>query len=537
VLVAMPDYPGTVNDLPGPRDMQGLMQEVLVQKYGFPEENLVLLNDAQATHDAIVAAIEKQLIAKAQPGDVAVFWYGGHGSKVPDRDGDEDDGQDECLCPVDAESKPLLDDELYQLFGRVRTENLTVILDCCRSGTGTKEFTEPTVFPLYMRLPGSGASRVETASPSGMGGREINHLLLASCRADQLGVAGTLDTGEEILVFTAALGLTLQEASPQATYREVLDAVRQRIRQWQIIGPDQPDVQEPQLEGPRPDRAVFASAAAPPPPAPRVPFGLVQRVDGQRILVDVGPWQESTSGPCWACTGRPRSGLRANRWPPRRLQATAELLQGEVRVGMRAIVIGQAFPSEPLRLRLTLPTKDWDVTAKPDREALLREVAAALRPVAYVRVIGEKESPDRMVTVSRQDRRWTLRLYSPPGGLLGEGQGDAAMAAVTALRPLLAREWMIERCAGLQNPCPPFRLTVRDPKGANPTYWLGEEMTLHVQAEQACQVVLLNVGATGRLTLLLPNRFRPEWALRAGEKVTLPDPAMGFAFTANRPAG
>jgi hypothetical protein len=274
-----------------------------------------------------------------------------------------------------------------------------------------------------------------------------------------------------------------------------------------------------------------------------VPFGLVQRADGRRILVDVGALAGVHIGTVLGLyrpaeerfDGEPLATAQVTE--VRGSQALAELLQGEARAGMRAIVIGQDFPGEPLRLRLTLPTKDWDVTAKPDREALLKEVAEALRPVAYVRVIGEQESPDRVVTVSRQDRKWTLRLYSPPGGLLGEGQGDGAAAAVSALRPLLAREWMIKRCAAHQNPSPPFRLTVRDPKGANPTYRLGDEMTLHVQAEQSCQVVLLNVGATGRLTLLLPNRFRPELALRAGEQVTLPDPAMGFAFTAGRPAG
>jgi uncharacterized caspase-like protein len=40
------------------------------------------------------------LVKDAQPGDDLFFHYSGHGSCVEDVDGDESNGQDEVICPV-----------------------------------------------------------------------------------------------------------------------------------------------------------------------------------------------------------------------------------------------------------------------------------------------------------------------------------------------------------------------------------------------------------------------------------------------------
>src|SRR5437868_4849364 len=43
----------------------------------------------------------KLLIASAVPGDTLLVTYSGHGSNMRDTSGDEKDGRDECLCPVE----------------------------------------------------------------------------------------------------------------------------------------------------------------------------------------------------------------------------------------------------------------------------------------------------------------------------------------------------------------------------------------------------------------------------------------------------
>jgi hypothetical protein len=59
---------------------------------------------------------------------------------VPDLDGDEPDGTDECLCPHDVRKNgPITDDELYESFSSLeRGAKLLMISDSCHSGTVTR---------------------------------------------------------------------------------------------------------------------------------------------------------------------------------------------------------------------------------------------------------------------------------------------------------------------------------------------------------------------------------------------------------------
>eukprot|EP01059_Diplonema_ambulator_P014450 TRINITY_DN2535_c0_g1_i1.p1 TRINITY_DN2535_c0_g1~~TRINITY_DN2535_c0_g1_i1.p1 ORF type:complete len:425 (+),score=65.07 TRINITY_DN2535_c0_g1_i1:69-1277(+) len=66
------------------------------------------------------------------------FHFSGHGSQQEDEDGDEADGYDETICPVDYERMGMIsDDELKREFvARIPPGNrLLSIMDCCHSGT------------------------------------------------------------------------------------------------------------------------------------------------------------------------------------------------------------------------------------------------------------------------------------------------------------------------------------------------------------------------------------------------------------------
>ena len=103
-----------------------------------------LLTNEAATRAAILEALEG-LVGASKPGDVLVFQFAGHGTQVPDLDGDEDDGKDEALCPVDVyEGRFVIDDDIWDVLGSIpQGVNLTVFLDCCHSGSATRAFGFP----------------------------------------------------------------------------------------------------------------------------------------------------------------------------------------------------------------------------------------------------------------------------------------------------------------------------------------------------------------------------------------------------------
>ena len=77
------------------------------------------------------------LVDNAGAGDYILVYYSGHGTSIPDVDGDESDGRDEAIVPYDFDwSDPtlILDDELRAVFARSRTGKGAVIFDSCNSG-------------------------------------------------------------------------------------------------------------------------------------------------------------------------------------------------------------------------------------------------------------------------------------------------------------------------------------------------------------------------------------------------------------------
>lgn len=132
LCIGINDYPGTDSDLAGCVNDANDWAAALQQR----DFHVTQLLNRKATGKAMRTKIA-ETIAKAKSGDMVVVQYSGHGSFVPDADGDEPDGTDECLCPYDIRSKgPITDDELFELYSAKQPNvKLLVISDSCHSGT------------------------------------------------------------------------------------------------------------------------------------------------------------------------------------------------------------------------------------------------------------------------------------------------------------------------------------------------------------------------------------------------------------------
>jgi hypothetical protein len=131
------------------------MQAVLSKYYGFADDGFRLLLDADATLANMRAGLDWLAEGGADADAVRVFHYSGHGYFVPDQNGDEPDGRDEVLVPVDHDSAGFLSDDVlkkhYDAFPR--GGNLTLIMDSCHSGTVQRDVSDV----LYRFIPATRA--------------------------------------------------------------------------------------------------------------------------------------------------------------------------------------------------------------------------------------------------------------------------------------------------------------------------------------------------------------------------------------------
>lgn len=142
-LIVGINYTGSAYPLKGCVNDANLIADTLTNNFGFTDaKNRRMLTDESATTAAMLERLE-WLVADAEPGDILWFSYSGHGSQMVNQKYDdadyEPDGKDEVICPIDYNwrDKIIRDDDLKRIFDKVPNGvNLTVLLDCCNSGSG-----------------------------------------------------------------------------------------------------------------------------------------------------------------------------------------------------------------------------------------------------------------------------------------------------------------------------------------------------------------------------------------------------------------
>lgn len=196
----------TVNTLRGCANDVEAMRVFLMNQMHVPDGQIKVLLNEGATRQAILDTFKSHLIEnpQIQRGDQLLFHYSGHGSRMRSADPNEPDGWDETLVAHDSRMPGIYDipdktiaallDQLAAAKSQADApgDNITVILDCCHSGSGTRAVNDPhtaltrTAPPddrtppadLDAAIRASGATRSIVPTQSGWA---ITHLLLAGC--------------------------------------------------------------------------------------------------------------------------------------------------------------------------------------------------------------------------------------------------------------------------------------------------------------------------------------------------------------------
>jgi hypothetical protein len=136
-------YRGTPIELKGCLNDAKCMSYLLTSKFHFPESAILVLTEDQVdprrrpTKYNIMQALE-WLVQGCQAGDSLVFHFSGHGSQQPNYKGEELDGFDETLVPVDfMTAGQIIDDDINTTIVRPLPTgvDLHAIVDACHSGT------------------------------------------------------------------------------------------------------------------------------------------------------------------------------------------------------------------------------------------------------------------------------------------------------------------------------------------------------------------------------------------------------------------
>jgi hypothetical protein len=136
------NYPGTNNELHGCVN-DAMDWAELLGRNGYAVQTLV-----EGKKGDVLEHL-RGLVDQAGFGDRIVFTYSGHGTWLPDQNGDEADGRDEAMCMSGlTQADLLIDDELNDLFSQLRFGAGALILsDSCFSGTISR-FAGPESAPV-----------------------------------------------------------------------------------------------------------------------------------------------------------------------------------------------------------------------------------------------------------------------------------------------------------------------------------------------------------------------------------------------------
>jgi hypothetical protein len=86
----------------------------------------------------------------------------------------------------------------------------------------------------------------------------------------------------------------------------------------------------------------------------------------------------------------------------------------------------------------------------------------------------------------------------------------------------------------IQNQAPGINFTIGTEKFA---YNVSESLYFTFTADQDCYVAIVDIGTSGKMTLLFPNQWHPSNRIEKGKEYRIPPEGSNFAYTLTGPPG
>ncbi len=297
LLVGVSEYRYLDADLRGPANDVGLMARALMAR-GAKASGITVLaapsarlpegvtNAGEPTRAAILGGLA-ELAARSDGETQAVFYFSGHGTQMPDLNGDEQGGFDEIFLPADAKGwngaigtveNAIVDDEMTAPLQAILDTGASVVamLDACYSETGFRALPDSAAAPVaryiapsLLAMP-SDLSEGETAAPAApplVGDFVFLYAAQQNQRAFEYPLGDPADPANWYGDFTRAVAMAL-ESGAALTWADLLQQAMAEMNA------NAPATQTPDAEGPLLERAVLGQTE------PRAP---VIRTAGDRL--------------------------------------------------------------------------------------------------------------------------------------------------------------------------------------------------------------------------------------------------------------
>lgn len=229
------------NNINGVEDIN-LLSPIL-KKQGF---YLTTLLDEQATYQNITNQLST-FTNQTKKGDIVYLHFSAHGQPVEDLNGDEDDGWDEAIVPIDAYKiykkgvyegkKHLLDDQLNTYVNKLRTKVgpsgfLYVVIDACHAGTSSRANDETIrgtkVGFTYKNKVFKPSTQKRSHYKIESSNKMSNVMFLEACRPDQVNMEIKV-SGKRYGPLSYNIAQALQTKPLSTNGNEFLNQVRESI--------------------------------------------------------------------------------------------------------------------------------------------------------------------------------------------------------------------------------------------------------------------------------------------------------------------
>lgn len=466
-----------LSNLKGPENDVKVMKNSLISYYGFSENEIRILTNNNATRERIENDFNEWLINGTKKGDLVVFYFSGHGSTVPDYNGDEADGKDEVLLPYDMVPNGgyniIVDDELGMWLNKLNGRTVVVIVDSCYSGgvvrgigKEIKSLDETPAriekfIPIINYQPSSAVRGISKGSPD----MPNSVIFMAASREYESALEVNRPEGfQGGFTFGLSDGMkNLRNVSYDRLFEYAKKMVKDRLQL----------PQEPQIE----PRGILIAKEA---------FGGTKPPLSQKPRPQTQTHQ-TTKTPSW-------------------IKGAKVLIKIDTINGVNSSV--------------------------------MTDIESRLKRLPYIEIARDGFF-DRMLRGEFKNGKYHGQLLNCIGDVEDIKAANNIDEIINSINPHLEYAYMVKQLAHISHPNPPFKVKISTVEERR-DFKIGEEVVFNIYSEKDSYLLMLNLDSQGNFHIIFPNEFYTNNRVRGGKTIKIPDENMrrkDFKFEFGEPAG